>query len=168
VETFLASGNVVFDSPATDGASLERRIEDHLERALGYAVPTLVWSLPALARLADARPPDGEEGVAAGDSLYVVFLPAPADDEMRSRFAALESESDRFRFRERAAYWLIRDKLSDSPLFGPGLAKAVGSVRHTVRNFNTVERLVQRYGSTRDARTAAARGSGKSKGTRKR
>ena len=30
VETFIASGNVIFDSPAEDTRKLEQRIEDHL------------------------------------------------------------------------------------------------------------------------------------------
>src|SRR3954466_1331358 len=40
VETFIASGNVVFSTPPKDGASLEKQIASHLEASLGYPVDT--------------------------------------------------------------------------------------------------------------------------------
>jgi uncharacterized protein (DUF1697 family) len=45
VETFIASGNVIFDSKATNVKSLERKIEKHLEASLGYAVTTFIRSV---------------------------------------------------------------------------------------------------------------------------
>ncbi len=36
VETFIASGNVIFDSKSKNAPALERRIEKHLEETLGY------------------------------------------------------------------------------------------------------------------------------------
>ena len=44
VETFIASGNVIFETTETDTAALERRIETHLQAALGYAVATFLRS----------------------------------------------------------------------------------------------------------------------------
>jgi uncharacterized protein (DUF1697 family) len=38
VETFIASGNVIFQSRSTAAAALERRIEACLEERLGYEV----------------------------------------------------------------------------------------------------------------------------------
>lgn len=35
VETFIASGNVLFSSPEDDSKRLEQHIEQHLEQALG-------------------------------------------------------------------------------------------------------------------------------------
>jgi uncharacterized protein (DUF1697 family) len=42
VETFIASGNVIFSSPSTTTAAVEETIERALASALGYAVPTFV------------------------------------------------------------------------------------------------------------------------------
>ena len=38
VETFIASGNVIFESPAKNAKSLETTIEAKLREALGYEV----------------------------------------------------------------------------------------------------------------------------------
>src|SRR5205814_3611258 len=42
VQTFIASGNVIFTSPSKDGKALERRIEERLEKAIRYEVRTCV------------------------------------------------------------------------------------------------------------------------------
>ena len=42
VETFIASGNVIFDAKAKTVSSLEAKIEKHLEKVLGYEVSTMV------------------------------------------------------------------------------------------------------------------------------
>jgi uncharacterized protein (DUF1697 family) len=36
VETFIASGNVIFDSPSRNTKTLEKKIERHLLEKLGY------------------------------------------------------------------------------------------------------------------------------------
>ncbi len=45
VETFIASGNVIFDTKAAPDQKLEQKIEKHLEAALGYEVGTFVRSI---------------------------------------------------------------------------------------------------------------------------
>jgi len=49
VETFIASGNVIFDSKAKDTSALERKIEKHLLVILGYEVRTFVRSVAEVA-----------------------------------------------------------------------------------------------------------------------
>src|SRR3712207_3124941 len=81
VETFIASGNVIFESPNTDAQALERQIERHLRQALGYDVATFIRSTSELRAIADHRPFAAAELDAAGHTLYIAFLPAaPAGD----------------------------------------------------------------------------------------
>jgi uncharacterized protein (DUF1697 family) len=42
VETFLASGNVIFESPEQDRTALESMIASGLQKALGYEVATFI------------------------------------------------------------------------------------------------------------------------------
>jgi uncharacterized protein (DUF1697 family) len=48
VETFIASGNVVFESSSRDTLSLENRIETKLNESLGYEVSTFIRTAPEL------------------------------------------------------------------------------------------------------------------------
>ena len=45
VETFIASGNIIFETASTPDRRLEQKIEKHLESALGYEVETFVRSI---------------------------------------------------------------------------------------------------------------------------
>jgi uncharacterized protein (DUF1697 family) len=56
VETFIASGNVIFESRSTDTVALERRIEARLLKALGYEVVTFVRTDAEVAAIARYRP----------------------------------------------------------------------------------------------------------------
>src|SRR6267143_6677915 len=61
VETFIASGNVIFDSPSKDGPALERKIEKHLQATLGYEVKTFVRTVSEMAAVANYKPfPESE------------------------------------------------------------------------------------------------------------
>jgi uncharacterized protein (DUF1697 family) len=140
VETFIASGNVIFDSPSKSAKALERKIEAHLREALGYEVATFVRSTRELAEVARHAPFGGaEEG-----TLYVCFLrEAPGPDAV-AKVMALATPVDEFRVSGREVYWLCRTRISDSAVSGPALAKALGS-ESTMRNSTTVRRLAAKY-----------------------
>ena len=145
VATFIASGNVIFGAQSDDAPVLEREIERHLQKHLGYEVPTFIRSPSELAAIAASEPvaPWGEMD---GDaSVYVMFLRTPADEGLQARFSDLCSATDHFQFSEREVYWLMPGKLSESPLFGSGVTKATGGVPHTARNMTSVRRLVAKH-----------------------
>ncbi len=142
VETFIASGNVIFSSPSRDVHAMEERIAHHLEEALGYEVTTLIRSQSELDSIAAFEP---SEPATTDQSLYVIFLPHAAGVELRGSLGGLSTDTDRFEFAGREAYWLIHGKLSESPLFGAGLAKMTGGASSTMRNMTTVRRLVAKY-----------------------
>jgi uncharacterized protein (DUF1697 family) len=144
VETFIASGNVVFDARARSATGLERTIEAHLRKALGYDVNTFVRSAGELAAIVnrDAFPP---ADVAAAHALYVAFLgktPAPA---VRERLSRASTAADEFALHGRELYWLCRVRFSDSAFSGPPLEKAT-SAPVTVRNMTTLRKLAARFG----------------------
>ena len=56
VATFIASGNVVFETTTKETKALERRIEKALKTALGYEVRTFVRGEAELAKIAGYRP----------------------------------------------------------------------------------------------------------------
>jgi hypothetical protein len=53
---------------------------------------------------------------------------------------------DEFTFSKREIYWLIHGKVTESPLFATKLEKATGNIPTTMRNMNTVRRLVAKLG----------------------
>jgi uncharacterized protein (DUF1697 family) len=140
VETFIASGNVVFDADETDAAALETRIEAHLKRALGYEAATFLRTPAQVAAAAEHEPFPRVDG----DSLYLSFLRQAPDAAAEERLAALGGDDDRFTVRGRELYWWRRGKLSDSAITGPRLDRAV-RVPGTMRNVTTVRKLAAKY-----------------------
>jgi len=140
VETFIASGNVVFDATETDTAKLETRIEAHLRQQLGYEAATFLRTPAEVAAAAEHEPFPRVDG----DSLYVTFLRAEPDADAREKLAALGGEDDRFAVRGRELYWWRRGRLSDSAVTGAQLDRAV-RVPGTMRNVTTVRKLAAKY-----------------------
>ncbi len=140
VETFIASGNVLFDTRVRTEAALERRIEAGLHEALGYEVPVFVRSLPELAELV-ARPPYRENRATDGDYLSVGFLKVVPDDAARARAESLRSELDHLKVDGRALWWRRR---GESRLTLVQVERALGSPA-TFRALSSVSKLLARH-----------------------
>lgn len=142
VETFIASGNVIFTAPAQDTRALERRIEAELKKGLGFEVETFIRTPAELDAIAKYRPFVSE---ADGHTVYVNFYYEPLDDASTERLAALRTEVDEFHVHGREMYWLARKKISESLVTGAMLLKAAGKVPSTNRNMTTIHKLAAKY-----------------------
>ena len=147
VETFIASGNVVFDSPARNTQMLEKEIEDHLRESLGYEVATFIRSAPELRDIVSYRPFEASELDREGSSLYIAFLHTPPGGEAREKLSAFRTEIDDFHVHGREVYWLCRTKMSESAFSGALLEKTV-RMPATMRNATTIKRLAAKYPHT--------------------
>ena len=144
VETFIASGNVIFDAKAKDVRSLESKIEKHLEKALGYEVSTMIRSTEELGAIAEYQAFKKNELAAEGNTLFIGFLSAGPSSQAAKKLMSLASEIDGFHLNQRELYWLYRREKGESKFYGPILEKTVG-VKATLRNANTIARLVKKY-----------------------
>ncbi len=144
IETFIASGNVIFDSKAKNTKTLEQKIERHLRAQLGYAVTTFIRATSELAEVANYKPFSEAELNAAGNSLYVGFLADKPSNEAKKKVLSLSSATDDFAVHGRELYWLIRTSFSESAVSGALLEKTLG-MPATLRNVNTVRRIAAKY-----------------------
>ena len=142
VETFIASGNVLFSTSETDEPALERRIEASLEEALGYPVATFVRTAAALKAVA-AFQPFSPDPAAEGGAIYIMFFAKPLSAAARKQVMAWQGEADGFAVRGREIYWCRRGSLLDSPISGAATNKMIAGLT-TMRNRNTIVRLVKR------------------------
>ncbi|HEX7616663.1 MAG TPA: DUF1697 domain-containing protein [Thermoanaerobaculia bacterium] len=145
VETFIASGNVVFSSKAVKG--LDGEIEAALGKALGYEVRAFVRTLAEVADAA-AHAPFVEKDVAACPTYLVGFLSKELDADAESRLTALATAEDRFHVRGRDFWWLSGRRQSDPAISGRALEKALGQPT-TLRNVNTIRRVAERFGASK-------------------
>lgn len=139
VKTFIASGNVLFDSAARNSPALESKIAGHLEQELGYEVATFIRTAAEVKRIAAAAPFPASETGAPGVSVYIGLLQEPPTPAARKGLASLRSDVDEFHTDQRELYWLCRGPMLDSKVSPAKLEKHFG--RATFRNSNTLRRI---------------------------
>ena len=138
VETVIASGNVLFESRA--GAStLEKKIEAHLAKSLGYEVATFIRTIDELEPIvACAQKAQGD-----WKNAYVGFLKAPMTKEQQQRVHVFVNADQRFVFAGREIYWIVNAGVSDSKFSYAALERILRSPA-TFRNVNTVRKMAGR------------------------
>ncbi|MBK9068872.1 MAG: DUF1697 domain-containing protein [Gemmatimonadetes bacterium] len=144
VETFIASGNVIFESRATRLDRLEASLAGHLEAELGYGVAVFLRTGAELAAIAShpAFPPIEAQRAYA---VHVAFLGAPPSRAAARTVAGFTTTHDAFHVRGREVYWLCRIRTSDSAFSNVPFEKVLG-MPATFRNRNTLDRIVAKYG----------------------
>lgn len=145
VATFIASGNVIFEGKTADARTLEKLIEDQLEKKLGYPVDTFVRTTEEVAQMVAYRPFSAEDADNPAHTIHVgMFKTAPAADHAR-RFAACRTEVDEIRVSGREYYWLCRIRSSDSKIWALPETRSLKLPTSTVRNLKTVQKLAALY-----------------------
>lgn len=139
VQTFIASGNVVFDTRARDLAALALRIEAHLHATFGYEIHTFLRTPAEVAAIA-RRTPFAPADVAAAKTWVVGFVAEPFAPAARGQIERFESATDRFVLDGRELYWLSPHSQAETRFSNAAFEKALG-VRATFRGMNTVQRL---------------------------
>jgi len=153
VETFIASGNVIFESPSKNVKTLERKIENGLREALGYEVRTFIRTEPELVEVINCQP-FRESDLATALALNIMFIGETLNEESNVALMALRTDIDDLHVRGREIYWLCQKKQSESTISNVAFSKAVG-MPGTVRGLNTIKKLMAKYASSGDRRTKA-------------
>lgn len=144
VETFIASGNVIFEAVDQDKKALEQKIEVALHEALGYKVATFIRSPAEVANIARYQPFKAVELEAEGNVLYIGFLADTPDGEAQQKLLAFTTPVDEFHIHGSELYWLCRKKISESTFSGGRLEKILG-MPATLRNSTTVKKIASKY-----------------------
>ena len=148
VETFIASGNVIFDSRSTNTGALEKKIEKHLLKSLGYEVATFIRSIAEVEKVASSEPFSPAELKRDGVTLYVGFLAQPPAEESRRELIKCGNTNNQFAVTDRELFWLCRVKFSETDFSGGRLEKIL-KLKTTLRNMNTPQRIAAKYSKTR-------------------
>ncbi|MDR3681976.1 MAG: DUF1697 domain-containing protein [Flavipsychrobacter sp.] len=140
IVTYIQSGNVIFDTKATDNAALERKIEKQLHKELGLPIRALVRSLEEIEQVIAANPftdiPEDDNR-----KLYVTFLETiPAADKATALLALCSNGDELMQISGSSLYFL-------SPSYGKTkfsnnfVEKKLG-VAATTRNWATLNKVI--------------------------
>jgi uncharacterized protein (DUF1697 family) len=139
VKTFIASGNVLFETAAKDPAALELKIAKALRKALGYDVAVF---LRTGAELNDVCVAAGE---VSDGTLFVGFLPTVVDASERKLIVSMTTSVDELRASNREVYWRASQNFSGAMFQPAKMEKKLGKPA-TFRNVTTVRKIAALMG----------------------
>jgi uncharacterized protein (DUF1697 family) len=143
VETFITSGNVIFESPSRNVAALEAKIEKELQRVLGYEVSTFIRTDGELIDITNYEA-FSQSDLAKARAFNIVFLGKTLDKEAEAGLQALKTEIDDLHVHGREIYWLCKKKRSESMISNVVFGRALGSPA-TVRGVKTLKNMTGKY-----------------------
>jgi uncharacterized protein (DUF1697 family) len=142
VETYIQSGNAVFDAPGP-AAKVGPAIAAGLHQLMGAPVDVILRTRDDLTRLIAANP-FAEEAADDGSRVHVAFLAGQAADGAAPALHAIQARypqcNDRFHIAGNHIYFHFPDGAGRSKLVGKTVDRAIG-VPGTGRNWNTVLKL---------------------------
>lgn len=143
VETFIASGNVIFTTKGGTPAAIERKIEKALLDTLGYAVDTFCRTTGDIRDVAECVPFDPDT-VRSASALNVAFTREVLTAEQQQMLRQFNTDIDAFTSVGCEIYWLCNAKQSESKFVSSKMERLL-DLRVTWRNINTVRRLSAKY-----------------------
>jgi uncharacterized protein (DUF1697 family) len=142
VSPYRASGNVAFQTRATDERALARRIERGLEASLGYAVPTFVRTAAHMTQIAARAPFPAAAVDASTGKLQVALLPREPAQTVAREARSLASAEDMLAMDGSELYWLPSGRMIESELDLKRLEALVGP--WTMRTKATIEGMASK------------------------
>lgn len=142
VETYIQSGNAVFDASGSS-AKVGAAIAAGLEKLMGAPAGVMIRTHDDLSRVI-AGNPFAAEAAADGARVHVAFLGGPAgagaEAALNQIVEKYPARRDRFHLAGDHIYLHLPDGAAETKFSGKTLDKAIG-VQGTGRNWNTVLKL---------------------------
>lgn len=143
VETFIASGNVIFESRSADTVKLEAKIEKQLALSLGYEVATFIRTRAAVAHLASYAAFSDAKLASAG-AFVVAFIKAPLTVAQAATLQQFATDVDEFFTTGREIFWLCKVRQSESKFSNAQFERKMG-IAATFRSITTLRKLAAKH-----------------------
>lgn len=139
VETYVQSGNVVFDSPEQDTLKLAKLLEAQIVHSFGYSVSVFIRTPNDFQRLLDSNPFSNERNEDP-TKLHVTFLYHPSSESRLSRLEIPNDGVDEFFVGEQEIFLFCPNGYGRTKLSNNFFERKL-DVPATTRNWKTVNAL---------------------------
>ena len=138
VQTYVQSGNVVFDSPEQDRAKLKDSIEAQIEATFGFSAPVLIRSADDFKRIIESHPFKREDPI----RVLVTFLYERPIQSKLENLSHYEDIVDKFVTGEQEIYLFCPGGYGKTKLSNTFFEKKL-DVTATTRNWKSVNVLYE-------------------------
>jgi len=140
-QTYVQSGNVIFSTEENDLAKLGTRIQDAIERKIGFR-PNVMLRTAAEMRKVVARNPFAKRSGIEPGRLLVNFLAADPGKDARENALAIKIGPEEMHLIGREAYIYFPNGQGRSRFPWPAIERALGT-SGTGRNWNSVTKMLE-------------------------
>ncbi len=142
IQTYLQSGNVVFQSSLEDKHEISSIIQSAINQSYGFDVPTLVLTTAELEMIVHQNPFLLKEELST-DYFHVTFLGTHSKDIDEELISAKRSATEQISFSPYAIYLYCPDGYGKTKLHN-GFLEKQAKVTATTRNWKTCLQLLER------------------------
>jgi uncharacterized protein (DUF1697 family) len=140
-QTYVQSGNVIFETDERDMARLAKRIEDGMEQKFGFR-PDVILRTAAEMRDVVARNPFAKRRGIEPGKLLVSFLATHPEKEAREKVRQMKCDPEELLIEGREIYIYFPNGAGRSKLNWAGLGKVLKTPA-TGRNWNSVRKMLE-------------------------
>jgi uncharacterized protein (DUF1697 family) len=140
-QTYVQSGNVVFQAEGRDLVKLADQIEIEIERSAGFRPSVILRTAAEMREVVARNPFAGRSGIAP-NKLAVIFLARDPGQDARDRLLAIKTDPEELRIGGRELYVYYPDGMGRSKFSAAVMERAL-QVAGTARNWNSVTKLLE-------------------------
>jgi uncharacterized protein (DUF1697 family) len=137
VQTYVQSGNLIFESTETDAAKISTKIEKKIERVFGFDVPVFVRTKSEFQRLIKNTPFAGKDTT----KLHVTFLSEAPTNLPIDELNAAKAKNEEFSISGKEIYLYCPNGYGITKLSNNFFERRL-NVSATTRNWKTVSTLL--------------------------
>jgi uncharacterized protein (DUF1697 family) len=140
VQTYIQSGNVIFESDEDDTIALEDLIARQVENLTGFKTQLFVRTIREVQSIASKSPFTAKEG----ETVHVAFLKEKPDKKQQEALLSFRSDADDFAVKGREVYNLRYDR--EKSIFSNNFIEKILKMPGTTRNMTVIKKIVEKYG----------------------
>lgn len=141
VETYIQSGNVIFDSLFQKKDPIRQLLEEQIVTVFGYDIHAIIRTPGELLYLMQHNPFREETGVSA--RCYVTFFSSPPEEQLKRDLENKSSETEQYRFVSDDLFSLIDKETKPDSKFSNNFIENLTNIQATTRNLNTVRHMTK-------------------------
>lgn len=139
VQTYLQSGNIIFESNVEVITKLSQTIEEQIKTDFGYEVPVMIRTREDLKHLINYNPFEGQ--IEDPFRLYVTFFLETPPKEKQQELKNLSTDIEKFEFLNGELFSLINKKTDQKPNFSNNYVEKIIGIPRTGRNWRSVNKI---------------------------
>lgn len=141
VQTYIQSGNVIFDSDETNHKKLSQSIKDQIKSDFGHDVPVMIRTRNNFKHLINNNPFDAQDEDPF--QLYVTFFLETPSKEKQQELKNLSTDIEKYEFYNGELFSLINKKTNQKPNFSNNYVEKIIEIPGTGRNWRSVNKIFE-------------------------